>query len=298
MSSKITDLLKEAGQGVFTDDVLSSIEKVFNEAVEAKLTDQLQIAVEQALAKQDSEQADKLKKLLESIDNSHSNKLARAVRAFDQDRTAKLKKLVEHYDKQLTEMATVFSEDLIKSVSNYLDVAIEDAIPTETIREAAQNRRAMDLLQEFRRNLAVDSAVANPEFRDALRDGKRQIDEQRVQNQNLIKDNIKLRLSVSDAKKDAFLLGKTRGFDNDKARVLTEQMKNKDFEYVKENFDFAAKLYDKNESDFCQTLKEEAAKKAQTPAVIEENTKIQQEAKKVEKKPANKYVDDLDRAFN
>ena len=51
--SKITDLLKEVGKDVLTEESLKQIETVFTEAVDKKADERAQIATEAALANQD-----------------------------------------------------------------------------------------------------------------------------------------------------------------------------------------------------------------------------------------------------
>ena len=47
--SKISDLLKEVGKDVLTEDSLKQIETAFNEAVETKVDDRAKIAIEAAI---------------------------------------------------------------------------------------------------------------------------------------------------------------------------------------------------------------------------------------------------------
>ena len=67
--SKITDLLKEVGKDVLTEESLETIETVFNEAVEKKATERAELATEAALQVQDDEHSKKLEELLEAIED-------------------------------------------------------------------------------------------------------------------------------------------------------------------------------------------------------------------------------------
>ena len=71
--------LKEATQGILSEESIHAIETAFNEAVEQKI----QLNVEAALLKQDEEYANKLKALLEAIDKDRTTKLVKIVEAVD-----------------------------------------------------------------------------------------------------------------------------------------------------------------------------------------------------------------------
>ena len=109
--SKISDLLKEAGKDVLTEESLEQIETVFNEAVDNKVEERAKIATEAALTTQDEEHSKKLEELLEAIDSDHTKKLNKVVEAVDQDRARKLKNVVHRYRKSINEEATSLKDD-------------------------------------------------------------------------------------------------------------------------------------------------------------------------------------------
>ena len=92
--------------------------------------------VEKALAEQDELYSNKLKQLLEAIDKDHSVKLEKVVSAIDADRAEKLKMVVSKYETALNEDANKFKEQLVESISDYLDAYLAEAVPAEEIQEA------------------------------------------------------------------------------------------------------------------------------------------------------------------
>ena len=131
--SKISEILNEVGKDVLTEDSLQQIETVFNEAVDTKVDERVQIATEAALTAQDEEHSKKLEQLLESIDRDHTKKLNKVVEAVDTDRARKLKNVVRRYSKAVNEEASALKDTVVESVSDYLDTYMEEAVPTKTI---------------------------------------------------------------------------------------------------------------------------------------------------------------------
>jgi len=187
--SNISDLLKEVGKDVLTEDSLKQIETAFNEAVETKADDRAKIATEAALTSQDEEHSKKLEELLESIDKDHTKKLNKVVDAVDQDRTRKLQNVVRRYRQSINEEATSLKQTVVESVSDYLDSYIEDAIPTKTIEEATTNKRAYTLLNDLRKLLSVDMALAKDSIREGVKNGKDTIEAQRKELNELTKSH-------------------------------------------------------------------------------------------------------------
>jgi hypothetical protein len=158
MSDKptITTVLKEATEGILTEDVLSEIETVFEESVKERVA----LHVEKALAEQDDDHAQKLEKLLEAIDADHTQKLKHLVESINRDHATKLAAAAKKFNTTLNEDASGFKDELVNNVSNYLELYLERAIPQEDIRRAMKNTTAVKMLTQLREALAVDSALS------------------------------------------------------------------------------------------------------------------------------------------
>ena len=271
--SKISDLLKEVGKDVLTEDSLKQIETVFDEAVEKKADERSKIATEAALTTQDEEHSKKLGELLEAIDKDHTKKLNKVVEAVDHDRARKLKNVIRRYRQSINEEATSLKDTVVESVSDYLDSYIEEALPTKTIEEATTNKRAYDLLSEIRKMLSVDMVLANESIREAVKDGKETIDDQKKELNELTESHNVVSEELEGIKKDLYLEKKLNGMDERKTNFVRKTFKDKDLTFVEENFEYTVNIFDKKAQESLDILKEEAMTESKTKEakVVEEN---------------------------
>ncbi len=281
----IKQILSEATNGALNEEVLSEIENVF----EQKVNDKVEIHVEQALNDQDELYTEKLNELVEKIDADHSNKLKRVVEAIDSDRAEKLKVVVEKYESALNEEAENFQSQLIESVSDYLDVYLEEKIPVESVQEAVKNTKAKKILEGLRNHLAVDSALEKESIKEAVIDGHNQINEASKKLESVAEENAVLKEELDTVKTGLMLEQKTAGLDKKTKQYINKALKGKDAEFIAENFDYTLKLFKKKESDRLETLKEEAL------STRENVDRVVYESKQeiVEEKVSSPYLSEL-----
>ena len=256
--SKISDLLKEAGKDVLTEESQAQIETVFNEAVDNKVDERTKIATEAALTTQDAEHSKKLGELLEAIDKDHTKKLNKVVEAVDHDRARKLKNVIHRYRKSINEEATSLKDTVVESVSDYLDSYIDEAIPTKTIEEATANKRAYGLLSDIRKMLSVDMVLANDSIREAVKDGKETIDAKSKELNELTESHNAVSEELEGLKKDLYLEKKLVGFDEKKTNFVRKTFADKDLAFIEENFEYTVNIFDKKARESLDILKEEA----------------------------------------
>jgi hypothetical protein len=266
----IKQILSEATNGALNEEVLSEIENVF----EKKVNDKVEIHVEQALNDQDELYTEKLNELVQKIDEDHSSKLKNVVEAIDTDRTNKLKLVIEKYEGALGYEAESFQSQLIESISDYLDVYIEEKIPAESVKEAVKNTKAKKILEGLRSHLAVDSALEKESIKDAVIDGHNQINEASKKLESVAEQNAVLKEELDTANAKLVLEQKTAGLDKRTKQYVNKVMRGKDAEFITENFDYSLKLFKKKESNRLETLKEEAlSTREDVDRVIYEDTK-------------------------
>jgi len=159
--SNITDTLKAATKDILTEDVLKQIETSFNTAVEEKA----KLHVEKALLEQDEDYAKKLETRIEAMDADHTNKLNKLVEAIDADRAAKLQAVVSKYETALTEEASNFKNEIVNEVSKYLELYLDEKLPVTEVKDAVKNKRALTVLEDVRKMLAVDGALSQAAIR-------------------------------------------------------------------------------------------------------------------------------------
>lgn len=271
MSKDIKALLKEATKDLLTEDTLNSIQQAFDGAV----TERTQIHVEKALNEQDNEYASKLEKLIVAIDKDHTNKLNRVVEAIDINHSDKLRRVVTGYEKALTTEATKFKAETVDTLSKYLDLYLEEKVPTASINEAVENKRAMLVLEEVKKILAVDHAMAQDSIREAVVDGKKTIDELTKALNEATSENKKLTESVNVTKSGLLVEKKISDLPDEKKAYMKRMLESKSPKYITENFDYILGLYDKNEQETLDVLKEQATNQshsanAELPQVVTE----------------------------
>jgi len=283
----IKQILSEATNGALNEEVLSEIENVFNQ----KVIDKAGLHVEQALIEQDELYTEKLKELIEKIDIDHSKKLKKVVEAIDSDRASKLNMVVKKYEKALNEDAKIFQTQLVESISDYIDVYIEDKIPSESIQEAIKNTKARKILEGLRNHLAVDSALEKESIKEAVKDGHKQINEASSKLESVAKENAILKEQLDQTKADLLLEQKTAGLDKKAQLYIRKTLNGKSADFINENFDYTIKLFKKSESNRLNTLKEEAlSTRDNVDRVIYEHTATNDEVV-VEK--VNPYLSEL-----
>ena len=272
----IKKILSEATDGALNEDVLSEIENVF----EQKVNDRVEIHVENALNEQDELYTEKLKELVEKIDLDHTTKLQTVVEALDNDRAEKLKLVIEKYEKALNEEAKNFQEDLVENISNYIDVYLEEKIPSESVAEAVKNTKAVKVLEGLRNHLAVDSALEKQSIKSAVIDGKNQINEASSKLESVTKENAVLKEELDAIKTSLVIEQKTANLDTREKKYMKKALQGKSLEYINENYDYTLKLFKRKESDRLETLKEEALSSRENidRVIYEDTTEVVKES--------------------
>ena len=275
-------LLPESVKEVLTEESIT--------AIETAIKDKVTLSVESALASQDELYAEKLEELIKSIDKDHTSKLTRVVEAVDRNNAAKLAKVIAKYEKELNDSAAEFKTTLVESISDYLEEYIDEAIPADAILEATQNRTAMEVLTNLRKVLAVDSTLMSESVKDAIIDGKQQIDNLTSKLEKVEKENALLKEAYNKTKAELVLESKTAKLPEKKAEYLRKVLGDKSPKFIEENFDYTANLFDKKEKERIGVIKEEAftkrVVKADAPKVIEEK----------KQEIANPYLAELQRS--
>jgi len=287
--SNITDALKEATKDILSEENLKEIQTAFETAVNEKV----KLHVEKALIEQDEQYAGKLEKLLEAIDADHTAKLNNVYNAVCGNHAAKLKAVIEKYETELNGNAVDFKKNLVEQLSNYIELYIDEAIPAESIAEAVRNKRAAEVLDNMKSTLAVDEAVAKDTIRDAIIDGKKQIDEASKKLESTLLENKELKEKLENVELNKFVAEKTKGMNPEKAEKVLKLLEGKTPQFIKENFDYTVKMFDKTEEDRLESLTEEAteetaAKEVDRP-VVEEKVEQTVVTENVNADPAASY---------
>jgi len=279
----IEKALPEQAEEVLTEESV--------QAIETAIEEKIQLSIEAALTSQDELYAEKLQELVGAIDKDHTTKLKKVVKVVDINNANKLINVVKRYEKELTGTANTFKTTLVESISDYLDEYIEESVPTEAIEEATKNRTAREVLSNLRKVLAVDSSLMSESVKDAVMDGKTQIDQLTEKVNKFEKENTLLKQAYNKQSSTLILENKTSAMVGKKREYLFKILSDKSPKFIEENFDYTAKLFDRKEKERLSVLKEEAYKtrKVKTDAPVQPIT----EEKKVTRNP---YLEELKRS--
>ncbi len=279
----ISDILREATNGQVDEVVLTDIENAFNTRLEEKS----KLHVDKALLEQDELYSAKLEQLLEAIDTDHSAKLEKVVKAIDKDRVAKLKAVITKYETNLNEDAEVFKAQLVESISDYLDAYLEESVPAAEIKEAVRNKKAITVLEGLRQHLAVDSALEKKSIKDAVSDGKNQINEANNRLESALHEKDAVLEELNDIKSNLLIEQKTSGLDERTSKFVKKMLNGKSYDYIAENFDYTLQLFGKKEERRLESLKTEALKDTSKSDVLQENVVVESTT------PASPYMTEL-----
>jgi len=277
----ISDILREATDGQIDESVLTDIETAF----ESKVAEKAKIHVDKALLEQDELYTSKLEELLEALDIDHTKKLKKIVEAIDADRTGKLKAVIGKYETILSEDAESFKSQLVETISEYLDTFLAESIPSDEIKEAVHNKKAIAVLEGIRKHLAVDSALEKDSIKEAVLDGKKTIHEAGQKLESALQEKAVVEEELQTIKSELLIKEKTAGLDERTGKYIRKMLSGKDSEYITENFDYTLKLFQKKEESRLEGLKTEAlTETVKVDRVIEE---------KAEQAPSNPYMSEL-----
>jgi Fe2+ transport system protein B len=152
----------------------------------------------------------------------------------------------------------MFKEGLINNVSDYLDLYIEKSLPAQEIKEAVKNKHAISILENLRKSLSIDKIMATDTVREAVIDGKKQIDEATTHIKKLEKEKNTLVESLNAKEANLALDRLTDGLPATKKRHMIRVFNGKSAEFVNENFQYTLDMFEKSEKDKLETLKEQA----------------------------------------
>lgn len=286
MTKDIKTILKEATQDLLSEEVLKEIEAAFNSAISEKV----QLHVTKALTEQDEDYSSKLEHLLETIDADHTSKLEKVVEAIDSNHTEKLKVLVQKYSNALSKEAKTFKDSTIANISTYLEAYIDETLPANEIKDAVKNRRALEVLEQLRSILGVDAALAKESVREAIVDGKRQLQEASVKLEAANKELAQMKAQLASRNAELTLEKRTVGLSARKKEYVNKIMKSKNSEFITENIDYALGLFDKTEQERLQNIKEEAVHDAASAQV---DRPVMEETEAVVESVTNPYLKEL-----
>lgn len=270
---EVKDVLKTAAKDILSEDTLNELQNIFNEAVAEKV----KLHVEKALLEQDDDYSNKLEKLVAALDVDHTEKLTKVYEAVVADHAAKLHNVINKYEADYNGDAKNFKQNLVENISNYLELYIDEAIPAAAINEAVKNKKSNQILEQIKNVLSVNEASVNNSIREAIIDGKNQIDEANKKLEAVLSENKELKSKMEKLEVNKLVAEKTKDMNPEVVEKVFKLLNGKDPKFVKENFDYTVKMFEKTENERLETLASEAVNDSQAVEVdrpvIEESAK-------------------------
>jgi len=279
----VKDILSEQFKEIISEETLTTIEEAFNNAVEEKSKERVNLEtsrvkqqldedytskLQEAIEVIDNDHTTKLKKLVEAIDTDHAIKLQKLVKGIDAKHTEMLKQIVEKYENTLTTEAVAFQSKLVEEISNYLDLYIDRHLPKEQIAEAVQNIKAKKQLDEVRRIVGISEEFVDQEIKEALVDGKKTIDSLKKELNESFKLNAQLNARANKAEAKILIEQKTAEMPLAKKQYITKLLGSRTPEYIEENFSYVVEMFEREQTEVVDDIKESVKQQfTQTPRV-------------------------------
>lgn len=298
----IKNILNEQFKDLISEETLNAIEEAFQQKVEEKSKERVQLEtesikqkldesytakLEQLVEKIDTDHTAKLKKLVEAIDTDHAVKLQKLVKGIDKKHTAMLEQVVEKYENQVREEAAAFQDKLTEEISNYLDLYLDKNIPTKQISEAAENIKAARQLAQIRQIVGISEEFVDTEVKEALVDGKKTIDSLRAELNEALKENAELNQRANKAESSIILEQRTADMPSAKKQFVTKLLRNKTPQYIEENISYVVEMFEREHAEELDEIQESVKQQfTQTPRVdrqvIEESINFNDEIERTE----------------
>ena len=286
-------ILKEQFKDLITEETLTAVHEAFETAVNENAEQRAELQTEAAVTKLDEDHAAKLETLIESIDSDHTSKLKKLVETIDfdhaqklkkvltkidEDHTAKLQMVVKKHETSLNEEAETFRARLVEEVSNYMDLYLEKAVPTNQVNEAVENIRSRKVLDEVRKLVGINEEFITGEIKDALVDGKSTIDSLKKELNEALEANTAINHKLNSAEATILLEEKTKDMPNSTKAYVSKLLRGKSPEYIQENYQYVVEMFEKETSELVEDAKDkvekrivEAVDRPETEHLIEED---------------------------
>jgi len=260
--NKFKEILNQVSDDVLTEETKTAIISAFDEAVNSRVDERVQLEVQEALTQLDEDHSKKLEALLEQIDEDHSKKLQKVVKKIDEDHVEKLQQIVERYESMMKTEAEGFRNQLVDEISNYMELYIDKMIPMKQIAEATENAQAKNIVEEIKKLVSIDEEFITNNIKEALEEGREKINTLHKELNEAVKENVKLNQNLKSVKADLILEQKTKNMPAQKKNYIVKMLDSKSPEYITENFDYVVEMFEKAESDEVEVLTEEAKKES------------------------------------
>lgn len=276
MLTELKSIFESVDKEILSEDTLKAISSLIEEKVNAKAQERVELEVENAVKTQYEKFKTVSEKAIAAIDADHTNKIKMVVNAIMEDYDQKLLTVHEGYKNLIANTAIKHRDTLVESVDEFLDLYIEKNIPKQEIEEAARNQYALKAIEEARKILGVDEKYIKNNIKEALVDGKRQMD-------TLLKENEELKKAKVIAESKKVLAEKTANLPVEIARFVRSRLEGKSAKFIQENFEYVMDMYGRQE----QKAKQSALLSEKKTYIVDRNRVADEIIKESENKTIN-----------
>jgi hypothetical protein len=140
-------------------------------------------------------------------------------------------------------------------------------------------------------------ALANESIREAVVDGKQQINEASSKLDQVVTENAELKGELDSLKASKVLEQLSSNLPDYKKKYVQKVLGDKNAQFITENFDYTLELFDKETQKQEEVVKEEAvvtAKSVDAEPIVEQTEVVEESATDVEDDPSfNSYMSEL-----
>lgn len=276
MLTELKSIFESVDKEILSEDTLKAISSLIEEKVNAKAQERVELEVENAVKTQYEKFKTVSEKAISAIDADHTNKIKMVVNAIMEDYDQKLLTVHEGYKNLIANTAIKHRDTLVESVDEFLDLYIEKSIPKQEIEEAAKNQYALKAIEEARKILGVDEKYIKSNIKEALVDGKRQMD-------TLLKENEELKKAKIIAESKKVLAEKTANLPVETARFVRSRLEGKSAKFIQENFEYVIDMFGRQE----QKAKQSALLSEKKTYIVDRNRVADEIIKESENKSKN-----------
>lgn len=240
MIKELKQIFESVDKEILSEDTLKAIASLVEEKVNEKVQERVNLEVESAIQTQFDKFKTISEKAVAAIDADHTAKIKMVVEAITEDNDNKLTTVSEGYKKIIAETAIQHRDSLVEACDEFLSLYIEKHLPIKQIQEAAKNQYALKAIEEARKVLGVDEKFIKSNIKEALVDGKKQMD-------TLVRENAELKKKTAIIESKRILAEKTANLPVEVKKFVVSRLQNKPASFIAENFQYVLDMFKREE---------------------------------------------------
>lgn len=228
-----------------SEESLSALKDEFENLVESKVAERLAVATAAAEAALDEEVNKQTTELIHKIEEAHKIGLEKVVNHLNEKYESNIAKVRNYYKNQLGREALKFKNQLVESVSKYIDARVDKFIPYNEVKAAVKNDSAMKVLESFKEILNVNEATGNASIRSAIMEGHQMLQDAKAQAEQAINEKAAVQKQLDEMAESYAFERNISQLDEDQKNFAIRMAKKAGVAYVNENMGYIFNLYEK-----------------------------------------------------